>query len=176
MNEDKATRYNRLKRRVTVVSLIATVGLLVALLATGWSLALRDAARSNVLAYVALFSIVNEAVGLPLAFYGGFLLERRYGLSNETFARWLLDQAKSFGIGLALGGGAAWLIYSCIRFSPERWWAIAGVLFALVIVAIGKRCAAGCSRWRTGLVHGRSVRTNGDSPTKPRKRTPLWPA
>ena len=76
MNEDKATRYNRLKRRVTVVSLIATVGLLVALLATGWSLALRDAARSNVLAYVALFSIVNEAVGLPLAFYGGFLLER----------------------------------------------------------------------------------------------------
>ena len=136
MNEDKATRYNRLKRRVTVVSLIATVGLLVALLATGWSLALRDAARSNVLAYVALFSIVNEAVGLPLAFYGGFLLERRYGLSNETFARWLLDQAKSFGIGLALGGGAAWLIYWCIRFSPERWWAIAGVLFALVIVGL----------------------------------------
>jgi hypothetical protein len=45
MNEDKATRYNRLKRRVTVVSLIATVGVLVVLLATGWSLALRDAAR-----------------------------------------------------------------------------------------------------------------------------------
>jgi Zn-dependent protease with chaperone function len=136
MNEDKATRYNRLKRRVSVVSLIATVALLATLLATGWSLALRDAARSNVLAYVVLFSIVNEAVGLPLAFYGGFVLERRYGLSNETFARWLLDQAKSFGIGLALGGGAAWLIYWCIRVSPELWWAIAGVTFAFLIVGL----------------------------------------
>jgi STE24 endopeptidase len=136
VNEDKATRYNRLKRRVSVVALVATVVLLITLLVTGWSLTLRDAARSNVLAYVALFSILNEAIGLPLAFYSGFVLERRYGLSNETFGRWLLDQAKSFGVGLALGAAAAWLIYACIHLSPERWWAIAGAVFALLIVGL----------------------------------------
>ena len=136
MNEDKATRYNRLKRRVSVVSLVATVILLLVLLATGGSLVLRDAARSSVLAYVALFSILNEAIALPLAFYSGFVLERRYGLSTETFGRWLLDQAKSFGVGLALGSIAAWLIYACIRLAPARWWAIAGAVFALLIVGL----------------------------------------
>src|SRR5262249_34337608 len=73
---------------------------------------------------------------LPLAFYSGFLLERRYGLSNETFGGWLLDQAKSFAIGIVLGGGAASLVYWLIRQSPDRWWLIAGAVFAVLFVGL----------------------------------------
>ena len=106
------------------------------LLATRGSIAIRDAARGHALPYVLLLSLVNELVGLPLGFYSGYLLERRYGLSNETFAAWLLDQAKSFAIGIALGGGAATLIYWLIAASPDGWWWIAGLLFALIIVGL----------------------------------------
>ena len=48
--------------------------------------------------------MLNELGSLPLAFYSGFILERRYDLSNETLGAWLRDQAKSFGIGLLLAG------------------------------------------------------------------------
>jgi Zn-dependent protease with chaperone function len=136
MNEDKAARYHRLKRLASVVSIIWGVLLLVGLLVTGGSIALRSLARGHVLVYLVLLTLANEIVALPLAFYSGFLLERRYGLSNERLRGWLLDQAKSFAIGIVLGGGAALLIYGCIALSPDRWWLIAGGVFALIIVGL----------------------------------------
>lgn len=136
MNEDKASRYHRLKRSVAFVSLVWGVVLMVALLATGGTAALRDAARGHVIPYVVLLSLVNEIVAMPLAFYGGFVLERRYGLSNETLGGWLKDQAKSFGVGILLGGGAAQILYWCITGSPEHWWLVAGAVFALLIVGL----------------------------------------
>ena len=150
MNEDRSTRYNRLKRQVSALGLIWVVLLLGGLMWSGWSVALREAAESaagrvsnagslpglTVVAYVVLLTLLNEVGALPLAFYSGYLMERRYGLSNETVAGWALDQMKSLAVGLLLGGGAAALIYFLIRLSPERWWIGAGALFALIIVGL----------------------------------------
>jgi len=150
VNEDKATRYHRSKRRASVVSLATSVAVLGGLVVTGWSVALRDAAGAaaarfaphsltapaTVLFYVAFLAIVNEAVGMPLAIYSGFALERRYGLSNERLNGWLRDQAKALAIGLVLGSAAAELIYWLIRTSPDRWWLSGGALFTLIIVGI----------------------------------------
>jgi len=147
VNEDRASRYHRLKRQASVISLVWGVLLLVGLLGTAASASLRDLAETAagrlpiswqpgaaVLVYVALLSLLNEAAGLPLAFYSGFLLERRYDLSNESLGAWLRDQAKSLGLGLILGGLAASIVYWLIRVSPERWWLAAGLVFALLIV------------------------------------------
>jgi STE24 endopeptidase len=150
VNEDKASRYHRLKRQASLISLTVSVLVLGGLILTGWSASLRDAAdaaagrlapgrlhaAATVLGYVILLAAINEAIGLPLAFYSGFALERRYGLSTETFAAWLRDQAKSFAIGLLLGGGAAELIYWLIRVSPDTWWLSGGALFTLLIVGL----------------------------------------
>ena len=150
MNEDKATRYHRLKRQAAIASVIWGVALLVALLATGLTLTLRSAAEAAVasivpsawafptavVVYCVALSLVNEVGSVPIAFYSGFLLERRYGLSNERFRGWLLDRAKSFAVGVALGCGGASLVYWQIRLWPERWWLFAGLAFALLIVAL----------------------------------------
>ena len=151
MNEDRATRYHRLKRQANIASLAWGVGLLGGLLWSGVSLTLRDAAESvasrmgasgawhpsvTVVFYVVFLSLVNELGGLPLGFYGGFVLERRYGLSNERFGGWLRDEAKSFGIGVLLASIGAGLIYSFIRVSPDGWWLAAGAVFALFIVGV----------------------------------------
>jgi STE24 endopeptidase len=151
MNEDRATRYHRLKRQASIASLVWRVGLLAGLLWSGLSFTLRNAAEStatrvgvagawnagvSVVLYVVLLALVNETGGLPLEFYGGFVLERRYGLSNERFGCWLRDQAKSFGIGLVLACGGVGLIYFFIRLSPVAWWLGAGAVFALLIVGI----------------------------------------
>jgi STE24 endopeptidase len=117
---------------------------------TGWSGALRDASEGiagriaplswqpgvTVLCYVVLLTLINEIGALPLGFYSGYFLERRYDLSNETFSGWLGDQAKSLAIGVVLGGAAAGLLYWCIRLSPDRWWLIAGVAFTMLIVGL----------------------------------------
>ena len=150
MNEDKSTRYQRLKRQASLISLAWGIALLAGLVWTGGHVALRDAAEAAVPAalgpslrsgaivflYVALLSVVNEIVTLPLGFYSGFVLERRYELSNETLGGWLRDQVKSFAIGLVLAGGAAEAIYWCIRRSPVDWWVSAGLIFTLLIVGL----------------------------------------
>src|SRR5216684_1236370 len=145
MNEDKATRYNRLKRRATVCSVVWNVVCLAGLALTGFSRALRDAGSAIVpsghpalvvAGYVALLSAVNEIGALPIAFYSGFLVERRYGLSNEGLGAWIGDEAKSFAIGLLLGGASAILLYFFIRRSPDGWWLPAGGAFALLVVGL----------------------------------------
>jgi STE24 endopeptidase len=150
VNEDKASRYHRLKRQASVVSLLWSVVLLGGLAATGWSTALRDSAEAlaglvapaswsapaTVLVFVVLLSCLNEIVGLPLGFYSGLYLERQYELSKETFAGWLADQAKSFAIGVTLAIVATELLYGFIRSSPDRWWLSAGLVFTLLIVGL----------------------------------------
>ena len=150
MNEDKATRYHRLKRQASFISLVWTVVLLGGLMATGWSGVLRTVAEAaagslapaawrpgvTVVGYVVLLSLLNEIVALPLGFYNGFLLERRYDLSIETLPAWIGDQAKSVGLSLLLGGVGVGVIYTCIRLSPAHWWLTAGAVFTLCIVGL----------------------------------------
>jgi STE24 endopeptidase len=81
---------------------------------------------------------ITELASLPLAFYSGFVLERRYELSNESPAAWLLDQAKSLMVGLALSSAAASILYALIRRSPQGWWLPAGAVFALLIVGLAQ--------------------------------------
>jgi STE24 endopeptidase len=150
VNEDKASRYQRLKRRASVVSLLWSVVLLGGLIATGMSAVLRDTAEmlanrvavatwqpaASVLFFVVMLSCLNELAGLTLGFYSGLLLERQYELSNETFKGWLLDQAKSFALGVFLAVAAAELVYAFIRWSPSYWWLPAGLTFTLLIVGL----------------------------------------
>jgi len=149
MNEDKSARYQRLKRRTGVVSFIWVVTMLVGMLATGLSVRLRlvaDAWASiapgaltswvSLVLYVVGLALITDLGGLPFAFYGGYVLERRYGLSNERITGWLKDQAKSFAVSVILGSGAATLIYFFIRRSAGGWWLPAGLLFAVLIVGL----------------------------------------
>jgi STE24 endopeptidase len=144
VNEDKSVRYQRLKRRADLASLVWNAALLVAVLASGATVALRAAAQSlasgspllSRVAYVVVLMAILELASLPLAYYSGYLLERRYGLSTERLAAWLADQGKSFAIGAVLGSGAVSILYPLIGASPERWWIPAGFVFALIIVGI----------------------------------------
>jgi STE24 endopeptidase len=133
-----------------VLSLVWSVGLLAALAGAGWSVLLRNAAEAaaaplgqaslfraaTVATYVLLLAIINEVVSLPLAFYTGYLLERRYGLTNQNLGGWARDQLKGFAIGLVLSSGAAVVLYWLIAAAPARWWLIAGALFTAFVVGL----------------------------------------
>ena len=151
MNEDKATRYHRSKRAASVVSLAWAGALLVGLLATGLNVSLRSIAEWVALpvssfwvptvtafVYVALLTLINGVVDLPVTFYSGFVLERRYGLSNEGVGAWLRDQLKALAVGGILSAAAAALLYRLIAWSPQWWWLTAGITFALVIVGLAQ--------------------------------------
>jgi STE24 endopeptidase len=151
MNEDKATRYHRLKRRTSLASIVWMLVLLTGLLVSAASLSLRTMAEraasalgepraanaaSIVALYTALLVMLAEAGALPLAFYGDFVLERRYGLSHQRLGSWFVDRAKSFGIELLFSCTGSAILYALIRYSPAEWWLPAGALFSVIIIGL----------------------------------------
>ena len=145
-NEDKATRYHRLRRRSSVLSAAFGVLLLLVLFVTGWSAALRAAAAAivggsfpgTIIIYVLALSVLHDLIQLPLAFYEGVTLERRYELSTESTTRWWKDHLKGWAIGTVFAVLAALLTWSLIRWSPTYWWLAATVVFALIVVAFAQ--------------------------------------
>jgi STE24 endopeptidase len=145
-NEDKATRYHRLGRRASVGAALAGFLTLAVLVVSGASAALRATASSlaggsylaTLSLYVVLVALVAEAVELPFAFYRGVVLERRFGLSTETTLRWWRDHVKAAAIALVFAIGAAAIVGSLIRWSPERWWVAAAAAFSAIMVVLAQ--------------------------------------
>jgi STE24 endopeptidase len=146
VNEDKATRYNRLRRRAGIAATALSAVVLLLLVVTGGSASLRDVAAGiahgslfvAVIVYVAMLALLSEAVQLPLAFYQGVTLERRYGLSTEATTRWWLDRLKANGVGLGLAVIGALIVCYLLQWSPRLWWAVAAVCFGVIIVALAQ--------------------------------------
>jgi STE24 endopeptidase len=145
-NEDKATRYHRLRRRAGFLSAaVATLSLLL-LFVSGLSVSLRATAATltgdsffgTVLLYVLVIAILHELIQLPLAFYEGVTLERRYELSTESTANWWKDHVKGWAIGTTFGLMAAAAVWALIRWSPGFWWLWAAVVFSVVVVALAQ--------------------------------------
>ena len=145
-NEDKATRYHRLRRRASILSVALGALFLLVLLVSGASAALRGAIEGlvsgvflgTVTLYVLALAVLYDLIQLPLAFYEGVTLERRYELSTESTARWWKDHLKGWGIGTAFGLCAAVVVWGLIRWDPDSWWPWAALAFSLIVVGLAQ--------------------------------------
>lgn len=150
MNEGKATRYHRLKRRARVLGVVAGGAALVALISSGAPSSLRDLVEAVVLpwappasapalvvaAYVVALVGLAECLAFPFAIYRGYWLERRFGLSTTDLRQWLGDHAKATAVGLVMGIGAAEVAYWALRVSPAWWWLITAAVFAVLTAVL----------------------------------------
>ena len=144
MNEDRAVRYHRMRRRAAVVSTVLAASALIALLASGWSV--RLAGWSNRLGgpavavafFTAVLAVGWELLSLPLTLYTSFLLDRKYGLSSETLGTWTGDHAKALAIGLTLTIAAALVVYGSMSVWPRAWWLVDTALFAAVAIVFSQ--------------------------------------
>src|SRR5579884_2347266 len=87
----RARRYSRIREWFVLVDLLWSGAVSVAALTTGLSAWLRDRARDvpprrlgPVMPYVAGASLLSFLASLPLSFVRGFVVEKRFGLSNQT--------------------------------------------------------------------------------------------
>lgn len=80
--------------------------------------------------FVAVIAVGWELVAFPFTAYRSFFLERKYGLTAESFAAWLRDHLKALAIGLAMSEVAAFAVFESMRLAGGAWWAMAAVLFA----------------------------------------------
>src|SRR4030065_438448 len=113
--QELAKEHARLMRRLSFAEL-AIVGILfVELIFGGTSVKLSYfLAFSQPWASALYFIILVICLGvimMPLTYYQGFILPRRYGLSSQNFGAWLVDRAKASALGFLLGLAVVILLY-----------------------------------------------------------------
>lgn len=128
---ERAISYNRQREWLTVIGMAWGVVVNLVALTTGLSSWLRR--RSDAVAparlgatipYALASSLLSSLASLPLAYYSGWTVEQRYGLSNQTRRAWFGEQLKGEGLGLVLGLPLIQGVYAVIRRYPRTWWAI----------------------------------------------------
>ncbi|MEZ6069550.1 MAG: M48 family metallopeptidase [Pirellulales bacterium] len=95
----------------------------------------------DTLTLVMLFLVVfigHECVSLPLSFYSGFVLERRYGLSRLTARGWLVRHFKRYGLSLAFSLVMFVALFWLVWWTGPWWWLVAALAFFAVSVILGQ--------------------------------------
>ena len=102
---ERSRAYHRRQFRLSALGFAVTVAYLIAWLATGGNVALRDALGAftphwwlQVPLALLVLGIGHRLVTLPLSWVSGFLLPRRFGLLHQPFRLWLADVAKAGAI------------------------------------------------------------------------------
>jgi STE24 endopeptidase len=87
--------------------------------------------------FAGVLSVLSSLVGFPLRYYSGFHLEHRYGLSNQTFARWMWEGTKGSLVGAAIVAPLLLAFYYCLKTFGSWWWLPVGavVFFFSVLLA-----------------------------------------
>src|SRR5438874_4645424 len=147
--QQKAREYARLRRQLSFVNIgIAVIGIIFIF----WSelyIGLRDWLQPlswqpvtgwyplQVVAYFLILMLGYQIITSPLAYYGGFTLPHRYGLSTMSLRSWLVDFFKGLVLGLILETVVIELIYLLLATQPQTWWLEVAVilLFFTVIMA-----------------------------------------
>lgn len=138
-------RYFRSKLAVGLAKLVLALALLLTLLLSGASdrlhglfRALTDNYYLQLSGYLLVFLVGYSLVLLPLDYHGDVVLERRYNLSNQTTAGWLLRSVKEWLLSAVVVIGTFNLLYALIRHMPNRWWLAASAGWFLLLVLMSK--------------------------------------
>jgi STE24 endopeptidase len=138
----EAKRYSRVKIRLTITQLVLSVVFLIVMLLSGASARLKEVVWGlsknfylQVGLYLVVFAVVYDLLFVGLDFYGGYLLEHKFGLSNQTMSGWVKKSMKKWllSLGLLLIGGEG--LYFFLRCFPKHWWLWAtGAWFLFTVV------------------------------------------
>jgi STE24 endopeptidase len=128
---DRATRYHRPRYVALAVRVALSVGALFAFRTIGDGLdGLGWAGAAALWAGVVVVGL--DLLSLPLDAWTGWMRERAWGFSRQTFAGWLADRAKAAGIAVVLAA-AAWLaVVGLARVWPS-WWVLPAAVGAACV-------------------------------------------
>jgi STE24 endopeptidase len=151
VNEDKASRYHRLRRRADLLGTASAGVVLLGLVLSGGSHRLRELAAAitqwlpggiddamNVVVLTIVLVLVLQVVEFPFAFYQGHLLEHHYGLSTQSTGHWLADQGKGVLLGLVLAVAGTSVVYVALRNWPDHWWWLSAAVFAAATIGLAR--------------------------------------
>ncbi|MFH0732941.1 MAG: M48 family metallopeptidase [Candidatus Omnitrophota bacterium] len=144
-DSNNAKRYAKVRHNLAIFETAFTILFLLAIQFSGISLCLKTLAlhlssREFILIAVYLISlgIVFNALTFWMDFFGGFWLERRFGLLRQNLASWLKDHIKRLLIGGVFCFIVIEALYYLLRKFPFTWWLWGGFFWFVFSLLLAK--------------------------------------
>jgi Zn-dependent protease with chaperone function len=130
-----ALQFYRTNNWIWIFNFLWAVVLTGSLAFSGLSARLRNLARRlgknwffTISLFVVMYLAIVYVIDLPLSYYEGFVRLHAYGLSNQTWQKWLGDSLISLVIEMVVGFALAWVPFLLLARSPRRWWLYMSIL------------------------------------------------
>ncbi len=141
----RAKIYNRTKLLIGITSSVLSFAYLVVVVTAGLSrtIELRVTAFSQnpyiaLLLFAFILGLGQSVLTIPLAFYSGYILERKYGLSNQSLKRWAWEHLKALLVSAPLAIAALVILYACLERFGTAWWLPVGIVLTLFSVLLAR--------------------------------------
>jgi STE24 endopeptidase len=148
VNESRATRYQRLKRRAHVVAALSGGAMLAGIALTPLARMIADAAGHvaaglppfghavvGLAVFLGLVVALWQVAALPALLYLGLRVDRRYGLSPVSVEDVLIAQAQTTMLVLPSAFIAGATIHGAAWLAGSWWWSLAGIALAGLLLA-----------------------------------------
>lgn len=86
--------------------------------------------------YGVVFFLLLFLIELPLNYYSSFVLGHKYGLTSQTFIRWLELNLKGFVVNDLVLAFFVWIPYYIIYRSQRIWWLQMGILLIPIVIFV----------------------------------------
>lgn len=140
-----AKKYAKTHQILSVAETSIFFVVILILLFTGLSLKIEsiafDFSSNGYIALLIFFGIIGITEGFitfPMGFYSDYILEHKYGLSNQTLSGYFREKLKGFLLGIVLGIPLMIAFYYILRTFGSEWWLVLGVFMFIVSVIIGR--------------------------------------
>ena len=138
---ERARRYHRpvyVVRSLSILLSLVVLGLLAFGSPGDWLFDLVDALPwwGEAVVFSALVALVGSLVATPVAFWRGYLHERRWGFSTQTAGGWAWDRAKAVGIGMVLTAIPMLGLIAAVHVFPSWWPVVAAIGGAAVVFVL----------------------------------------
>ena len=132
----KASNYNRVSLNISIASRFLSWSIMSGIIIVFFKYF--KSTLINILlafSFIVLFYLLIQLILLPLAYYRGYIIEHRFGLSNQTLAMWFSDYLKENGISILIFSLGMTGIYALMVYIPKYWWIISSAVLAIFVVA-----------------------------------------
>lgn len=142
---EKAKEYQKKREKLTLINLALAPALLLFVSLSGLTGFFRDSVygytqnpHAALAMFFVLYSLFMMLVEFPFSFYSGFIVEKKFSLSNQTFFQWIGDYFKKTSLAFLFSLIMIQALYALIWNQPENWWLWAWAAYSAVSYVLGK--------------------------------------
>lgn len=138
-------KYNKIKLRLSIVDIVLNLIIIALLAFSGISQVVVGFITGFVandyiafLFFITIIGILYSILNFPFDFYGSYIIEHRFSLSNQTVAAWLIEKIKGAAVGIVIGVPVAVVFYVFLKLTGWFWWLWFSVFIFFISVFLAR--------------------------------------